>query len=46
MSDGSKDVVLLEDTDVVSEDEDGEKQVDMAALSKSGNAEAEDSQNK
>lgn len=38
MTSGDKEVVRLEDTDVVSEDEDGNKQVEMEALSKSGNA--------
>jgi hypothetical protein len=38
MASEEKGVVRLEDTDVVTEDEDGDKHVDMASLSKSGNA--------
>lgn len=42
MPPGDKDVVRLEDTDVVSEDEDGDKQIDMASLSKSGNSDGDE----
>jgi hypothetical protein len=37
-----KEVISLDDTEVVSEDEDGNKQVEMEALSKSGGNEDDD----